>query len=258
MNVPKSLQNPDFRFFLVGSNSKIPLEKAWNSQNYYPFFHQKILQHKGNYGVCTGPGNLIVIDFDDLDLYNSVVEKLPPTFTVLSAGRRLPHMYYILKGKMFKKNAYKDEDGNVLADIQADRCGIVGPGSQIDNRFYNVSNSRSIAEITIEELQGVFKIQSQYRKEYTGPTGGCPKKVSLAIKVMELVNIKRTHLTLFECPFHAMSGKGNLTILDTGRIYCFHEQKTWQSVFDFAEDVCKLRDGKLKVDVIKIMRLEYE
>ena len=95
MKVPKQLQDPDFRFFLIGNNSKLPIEKSWNKLNCYPFFHEKLIAHKGNYGIVCGRGSLIVIDFDCREFYNTVAHKLPPTFTVLSASKQLPCSKYL-------------------------------------------------------------------------------------------------------------------------------------------------------------------
>ena len=282
MKIPSPLCDPEFRFFLVGNNSKIPMEKSWNLLNCYPFFHEKIVNHNGNYGICTGYGGLIVIDFDSKDYYNQVGHKLPPTFTVLSAGKRLPHMYYILKGQMFKKigvdnyfdlvsktritdikkiseydkQAEKMKHGDYLkwlaerktsiirvCDIQADRSGIVGPGSVINRRYYNVSNDRELATITLEELQGVFDIKSKYRKEYTGSTEGSPEKVQSTINKLVKMGIKRTSQDMFKCPLHDMAGKGNLIVLDTGRIWCFHCLKLWWTGEELEKDYKEYKNG---------------
>jgi len=105
ITIPKRLMELDFRFYLLGKGSKIPQEKLWNSKNNYPYFHSKLIAHlkkDSNYGICTGYGNLIIIDFDDYDFYKGVRNKLPYTFTVTSAGKRCPHYYYILEGELEK------------------------------------------------------------------------------------------------------------------------------------------------------------
>src|SRR5210317_1090481 len=97
--IPKQLKNPLFRFILIGSNGKIPLEKQWQTVNNYE--HNSVtlqthIKNKGNYGVATGFGNLVVLDFDSLDAYNKVCGYLPDTFSVLSASKKYPHLYYIV------------------------------------------------------------------------------------------------------------------------------------------------------------------
>jgi len=239
MIIPKQLQDPSYRFFLVGENKKLPIEKSWNLLNCYPFFHERLLTHiknGGNYGLCTGPGGVIVIDFDDRDYYNQVAAKLPATFTVLSAGKRLPHLYYILKGEMFKKIAIMDENKKVLADIQADRVGIVGPGSKINRRYYSINNHRPLTEITQEKLVEVFNIRYKYRKEYTGPKEECPIEVDKTINGLIKLGVKRTGQYHFQCFKHPMAGKGNLSVFGTGQIYCFHCQSFWSSIDQFKEE----------------------
>ena len=103
MRIPIQLRNTEFRFFLVKRGDKTPFEKRWNSDNCYKFFSKKLNNHienGGNYGICTGYGNLIVIDFDDEAYQKKKSPLLPKTFTVKSAGKGLKHFYYVLKGKM--------------------------------------------------------------------------------------------------------------------------------------------------------------
>src|SRR3990167_11187329 len=79
-NIPLQLQNPELRFYLIGTNSKLPLEKSWNKDNCFFYKHTKLLGHQGNYGVATGYSNLIVIDFDDKEYHEQMKSKMPKTF----------------------------------------------------------------------------------------------------------------------------------------------------------------------------------
>ena len=225
VKIPTKLHNPSFKFALARTDSKLPLEKRWNSDNNYRFFDPKLINHKGNYIVCAGYGRLIIIDFDDVNYYNEVSSKLPPTFTVLSSGKRLPHMYYLLNGEMFKKTAIKGKDKRVLCDIQTERTGCVGPGSSIERRFYTVVNNREIEEISLTQLRSVFKINPTQRKEYTGEDSSNPEAVNKTIQLFLKLGLRRMGDTLFQCPFHVMNGGGNLNILPNGNLYCFHETK---------------------------------
>jgi len=222
MILPKVLQNPNFRFALAGKNMKIPIEKSWNKLNCYPFFEEKLRRHRGNYIICTGFGNLIVLDFDDRDYYNSVVGKLPPTFTVLSAGKKLPHLYYILTDSMIKKKAINGHDKRTLCDIQASGCGVICPGSSIERRYYTVVNDREISNISLEELKTVFKFKPVTPSEYKGSTENNPKKVKETILFLRENNVKQVKVRHFQCPLHNMSGKGNLWVDDSGSLHCFH------------------------------------
>mgnify|MGYP006921328074 CR=1 FL=1 len=237
MKIPRQLQDENYRFYLIKRNEKLPIEKLWNTKNNYVFFDEKLMRHKGNYGVVTGPGNLIVLDFDDINYYNSVVNKLPPTFTVLSARKKLPHMYYLLDGEMFKKVGI-DVNGKRVLDIQGDRSGIVGPNSSVDRAYYQVTNSIPIKHITPEVLMAIFKFSPKKRTEFKGETKMLPEEIKKTTEVLALIGLKQTKPLMYKCPFHDMAGTGNLHVLDDGRIYCFHEQKTW-NLWGFADEVCR-------------------
>lgn len=236
MNIPKQLQCTEFRFYLIGTDSKLPIEKEWTTKNNYRFFDPKLLAHQGNYGVIGGPGNLIIIDFDNRDYYEEVKNQLPRTFTVLSAGRKLPHLYYLLDGDMFKKTNIRGEDNKVLADIQAQGAGVVGPGSTIGRRYYSVVNDVDIATITSQQIQDVLKVYPERKVIYNRPSINNPEKVELAIRILSELKIKRTKNTLFQCPFHAMAGQGNLSIMPNGFLYCFHEVKCWHDISEFLRE----------------------
>ena len=83
MSVPPSLQNMSFRFCLV--NGKIPIEKDWQNSNNYPYNHPKLCLHqnRGNYGVLGGYGNLLILDFDNIEAQEESLPQLPPTFSVV-------------------------------------------------------------------------------------------------------------------------------------------------------------------------------
>lgn len=202
----EQLKNPNYRFFLAPKNSKIAFEPAWNTKNCYMFFEPKLLTHLrfgNNIGICTGINSLIVIDFDDKEYQDLKVPFLPPTFTVLSAGKRLKHLYYHLIGEMIAKvgvdkhvlnglemslNDYqmlKAENSpqslNILIklkkliitrrmDIQAAGNGICCPPSSVDGRLYSVVNDVPIANIECSELMNVFSEKTVSGKP--SPFGG--------------------------------------------------------------------------------------
>jgi hypothetical protein len=245
MKLPEQLCDTSFRFYLIGTESKIPCESLWTTKNNYHFFDPKLLNHQGNYGVATGHGNLIVLDFDSKPYYDSVKSKLPKTFTVLSAGRQLPHLYYILTDKMIKKTNIKDDKDNVLLDIQAQGSGVVGPGSFISRRFYSVKDNLPIAEITVAQLKEVFHIQEKYKNDSVAAPGPDKEQHQFVVDGLLRLGIKRKKGTLFECPFHDSSKGANLNVMPNGFIYCFHEVKCWHTLHQFIQDYNKFR-GKLQ------------
>lgn len=259
IKIPRQLQNPNLRFYLAGSGQKwgkIAIEPSWNSTCNYSFFDERLLNHPKNYGVCTGFGNLIVLDFDDAQYHESCKGKLPPTFTVRTANKQLPHMYYYLEGDMIKKESVTCKTtGKTLLDIQASKVGVIGPGSTINRRFYEVINDRPIATIKLSLLQSIFPFKAQTYVEYTGPLSeDSPVKVKLALNLMKLLKVVQTKHLLFKCPFHPMEGKGNLSVMDSGRIHCFHEQKTWNTAYHFAADVAQHNQDQQMQELIHILR----
>lgn len=244
IQIPPQLQNPDFRFFLIGYNSKIPREKAWNSDNCYQFFHTKLLDHlkaNGNYGVCLGYGNLICLDFDNYGFYESVREQLPYTFSVVSAKKRAPHYYYILQGDMVKKIGV-DIDGKRALDIQAYHSGIVGPGSTIDRRFYSVYNpNRQIASITIQQLMAIFKIKPKQPQEYKGTSVDNPQAVKQAIDLLMRFKVKRMGERQFTCPFHASESKKTLYLFEDGHFHCFHCGRHFKDVHGLIDELNEMK-----------------
>lgn len=245
MIVPNQLQDTSFRFYLIASGSKIPSEKEWTSKNNYFFFDPKLMEWPGNYGIVAGYGNLIIIDFDDIDYYNQVKCNLPETFTVKSAGRGLPHLYYILSDKIIKKTNIRDKDNKVLCDIQAVGSGVVGPGSSYDRKFYKVINDKPIKEISLADLKAIFPIRERYKTASANSISNCdnPELVKFVIEGLLRLGIKRTGDKTFQCPFHAMNGKGNLSIIPNGFLYCFHEIKCWHDLNEFIEDYRRFQNG---------------
>ena len=95
-SVPKQLQNPKFRFVLLGGWNtwkhniskaviivelkdylehkknkdwkplgKSPFEKEWQTKNNYKFDDVKLINHQHNFGVIGGYGDLIILDIDE-------------------------------------------------------------------------------------------------------------------------------------------------------------------------------------------------
>lgn len=245
--IPWQLKDPAYKFFRAGrcnGNCKLkgddwckkPIDPHWNATNNYCFNDPILLEHPWNYGVCTGYGGLIVLDFDSADYFNSVRHVLPKTMTVKSAGRQLPHVYYRYRGEMMRKTAVHGPDGKTLVDIQAARVGVMCPGSLVGERSYEVRDDLPIAEITLQELQNVFNCKFQSPRIHYG-IKEVPGEKAFAEKLMDTFGIKRTQTLLFQCPFHPMTGQGNMGAMSNGMLHCFHCDQTWRNVFMFLHKV---------------------
>jgi len=57
------------------------------------------------------------------------------------------------------------------------------------------------------------------------------------MKLLGVVFVKNNGL--YKCPFHEMAGKGNLSIMPDGGLYCFHEQKGWRDALSFGQELCQ-------------------
>lgn len=233
MKIPKQLQDTEFRFYLIVKNSKLPLENRWNSVRNYGYDHPILETYTGNLGVVCGHGGLVVVDFDDKLYYDSVKNSLPATFTVITAGKRLPHLYYRLTDwpEQGLKKVKIDHPVTKarMCDVQMSRCGVVAPGSVIDRRRYE-PNELSIYEINLKALLSALRVKSEPEQCRAVEHNNLPKnslKMRLAYAVLKLCDVKVNYNGLMKCPFHPMSGKGNLSVLPSGKIYCFHEELHW-------------------------------
>jgi len=244
--IPEILKDPDLRYFLAVG--KKPIEKKWNSEggNNYPFFHSRLLNHKDNYGVCCGFGRLVVIDFDDYDYYMSVVNNLPITFTVKSAGKKMAHMYYYLKGEMFKKVGI-DIDGKRVCDIQADGSGVIGPESVIGRQYYEAVNKTAIAEITPEELKAVFNFETVKRKKYIQNDKEYEydvKEIANTVQILRNNKVDQATERHFRCPFHESESGKSLWINDSGLLHCFH-CNFHGDIHKFIDELNKVRQNEM-------------
>ena len=171
------LQTPERRFVLLGSHGeelKKPFEKSWQETANYQHDDQKLLAHRGNYGVCGGFGDLHIVDCDDLARWTDL-EILPlilPTFTIESRpGHR---QFYVTCKEHFQSGGLFDpektelnQDGKPeythIGDLKAGSkdgiCGgmVVGPGCKHPSgSIYTVVVDAPIAEVSREQLQSII------------------------------------------------------------------------------------------------------
>ena len=149
MNIPKLLQNLKFRFVLIRCKDKAPYEQQWQNLRNYPYNHKRIEMHKGNLGVVSGYGNLIILDIDDLNLVERF-DKKALTFAVKtgSGGR---HYYFYCK-EDFQKSYYVL--GNKQGELRCSNSQVVAPESIHPNgNKYEVFNNVEIQNISKKEIK---------------------------------------------------------------------------------------------------------
>lgn len=155
MRVPKLLRIPGLRFILLKKDSKIPIEKNWQTTANYTWNHSKILKHQGNIGIVCGYGNLRVFDCDDKPFGLEIEKLLPKTFTILTgSGKR---HYYIFSDY---------SENHVLAgkkgEFRAQNMQVVIPGSvHPSGNLYDVLYDHKIVEVKPDRIK---EILSKYTK----------------------------------------------------------------------------------------------
>lgn len=167
--IPPQLQNREFRFIKVAKKSKRPIEKAWEETANYQFNSVEIRQHLeqgGNYGIICGPGEIRILDCDELSRLEElgILAKFPKTFSVQSRPGRV-HRYYMipeLKKKIVLFDPIlKDENGQHLhlGEIQGPGTQIIGPGSihQVTGEPYIIIDDSPIAALSLEQVQNAIE-----------------------------------------------------------------------------------------------------
>lgn len=98
--------------------------------------------------VCLSDG-ICVLDADNDQLAAAVAPLIPPTFTVLSGGKGLPHFYFRHTPASSAFGNCKVMDGDVLlGDFQANRKYVIGPMSELANGgVYRIANDAEIQPV---------------------------------------------------------------------------------------------------------------
>jgi hypothetical protein len=169
----------EMRFVLLGSRGeslKVPFEKSWQETANYQYDDQKLLAHRGNYGVCGGFGDLHIVDCDDLARWNEldVLPLIPTTFTIESRpGHR---QYYLLCKEHFKSGGLFDPEKTELneagkpeyvhiGDLKAIGGQAVGPGCKHPSgSIYQVVVHAPIAEVSPDHIRSIIKKFMQSKK----------------------------------------------------------------------------------------------
>jgi len=230
--IPSQLQQEDFRFILIKKREKVPIETSWQETNNYSHDDPKLQNHikgGGNYGVVTGRGNLVVVDFDNKNVQTKVMPKLPQTFTVRT-GSGFYHKYFIVD--MPENFKVQTEEHDTLADIQGPKKQVIGPGSTHPNgNKYLVKDDLPIATVSMGQIKAVF---GEYLvKKETQPTRDT--KYAKDDTVQEIKRKKSVIQQLAHygvdttknptgCPFHSSKGGQCLSFKDDVW-HCFHCEK---------------------------------
>jgi hypothetical protein len=94
--------------------------------------------------VCL-PDGICVLDADSAELLDHIPQPLPKTFTTQSAGKRLPHFYFLQTDRSRELGNCKAAK---LFDFQQSRKYVVGPGSRLaDGRTYDIIDGSPIVPI---------------------------------------------------------------------------------------------------------------
>lgn len=231
IEIPQCLKKDDIRFLLVKSKEKRPLEPGWQ-KNPYHYASEKLKQHlanEGNYGVSTGYGNILVLDFDSKEFFETVKDKLPKTLTIKTGSGGI-HKYFEcdIAPKSFKVTA---DDKATLMDAQGIGKQVIGPGSLHPNgKFYEVFENEPIAKVCYGEIKSLFKddLKDEF-KPIQRADDGLANKIKAMISVSSMLGEMGCNLTKnpTNCPFHSSKGGKCLSYNDSmGVWHCFHCEKS--------------------------------
>ncbi|MAF35226.1 hypothetical protein CMO91_05255 [Candidatus Woesearchaeota archaeon] len=206
----------------------IPLGSFGNEEDIRALVRHAVAEGEGgNYGVVTGEANLVAVDFDNAEVQEKVILKLPPTFTVKTGGG-LSHKYFVVDNPENVK--VQTEGHDTLADVQGPKKQVIGPGSTHPNgNKYVVVDDIPIAKISMGEIKAAF---SPWRKDDV--------KTNVAnfhdkdLVVQQIKNKTRLSTILSDagidtsknptrCPWHGSKGGQCLSFDDTKGLWkCFH------------------------------------
>jgi hypothetical protein len=119
------------------ATTDINVVRGWNDEN-----------NTYNVGCVGTPEGVVILDADNPELISRIEsetgQRMPPTFTVRSGGKKLPHLY-------FRQNEMSRAIGNKKAsgwfDLQSANKYVVGPGSVLeDGGTYDVIDDSPVAD----------------------------------------------------------------------------------------------------------------
>jgi hypothetical protein len=223
--IPPQLQRAAFRFILVRAREKIPLERKWTTQNNYSFDDPKLtewLEHGGNYGICSGPENLVVVDSDHSLLAERSEKCLGPTFRILSGSGRGFHDYFIVDG--MKRKEIFERDGKHMGEAQFVGQMVVGPSSvHPSGNIYRITNDTAIKKVSAIAFRAAFrdflqvpKTYEPLRNELSVGVEGSLQSLSLTAVLCDFKGVRAGSYIHGKNPWHGAKSGNNFTI-DTSK-----------------------------------------
>lgn len=205
--IPWSLQGyPELRYCKVLSFDKKAFEDGWNKPDMV-YTHDAvplvdwITNQSGNYGVCCGYGDLLVLDVDELERFKElgILDLLPKTFVVRSRSGGF-HFYYFCHDWKAKKifydlvlNGKPGKDGKIkalhLGELQWLGVHVVGPNSCFRNeedpenvvlQYWREENQLPIATVTEEELLNILAGKVKFNMKKNEPVVATPEITPVA------------------------------------------------------------------------------
>lgn len=223
------LNNKDFRFIKVKKRDKKAVEDSWTTKNNYEFYSNKIqdwIKNGGNVGVLTGVGNLLVIDFDDLEFQKKYIGLLPSTLMQRSGTGKM-HLFYIADNPESLK--ILDNNKKTMADIQGiGRQIIVYPSIHPNGKQYVFVNDLPIAHIKIAEVKALFheylNIKDKKTQLVVSQSDFVEKPELVSILAKYGVDISKNPT---QCLWHdSMGGKCFSFSKEKQLFHCFHCNKS--------------------------------
>lgn len=224
--IPKQLQEKDFRFVLIKKQTKNPFEMNWQETNNYPFDSTKLQEHikqETNYGVLGGYGNLCIIDCDLEQAIHAVEKDLPKTFSV-KTGRGGRHFYYICKD-IDKPIRLKDTHAGDIGDVQSKGKQVVGPNSiHINGNKYEVLDDLPIVEVTSNQIKIALRDFLIIKEKAEAPSK--KEHENIEMNISDVTNMSSLTKHGCECfgphPVHGSSNGNNFWINTSKNIWhCF-------------------------------------
>lgn len=185
-SIPLQLRRPEFRFVLIQPGEKTPFEKDWPKSACYAYGDSMLKRHLeagGNYGVCTGRGDLCVIDADSPEVAQAVERALPPTFCVKTS--RGKHFYY--RCIDWQRSASLKLAKTPMGDVLWQSKQAVGPGSLHPSGFrYEVIDDLPIQIVDAEAVYSALAAYLPSRPEAREKKKWADKPPRISTSFLEL------------------------------------------------------------------------
>lgn len=269
MEIPKQLQTKGIRFVLLEKGGKKPFQKDWTNKiiEYDNYELQQHIINDGNYGVMGGgEKNIVLVDFDNEQVQEEALKKLPETLTV-KTGKGLLHLYYYTNQKPDSFKGF-DEDMNTLFDVQGEGKQVVGAGSLHPNgNRYVLFKDKDISFIDYAELKAILcPYDRKPKKEEKKQEYPSDKHIEdnflddlkrkLDIKdVLNWIGVD-TSKNPTQCPYHNSAG-GKCLGFNNQTAHCFHCEGSW-NIFSLMTDYKKCSFKEALEILAKIGGMEKE